>query len=366
MKFRLVESFDKLNSGIIATDSPFTIKNLIINKPSTYRILYDEAIDTYFIGDGELLTHFDLLCEAYNSGYYYQVEDYIDELGGIQFYYRDGENKYLYFLVFDNANNWDVGDDGLDTIYNYDFGNMLSRACNFSDTELYKILNSHIRESLDVIELKEEVLNEKKWVQLSATRNGNPVGKPFYFYAVDGTSSTNDTDVQNLIPYIIGKHRKGSYKQQLNPKIVKELKSEYDSCVLSGDTFDLAVINHSVNPKSVKDKYCITLTDRDLRTTTRDTVSKNKIGNNQTESDISTLQNNYLIHHKKKGERNNSFKNIALISRAGGIEFAHAIHKMIEDKSFPLSVPPKVIPIYEFDTTTKKWTPTHTVTIDIK
>ena len=155
MRFKLVESFDKLNGGILATDSPFTIKNLIINKPSTYRILYDESIDTYFIGDGEFLTHFDLLYEAYDNGYYYQIEEYIDELGGIQFYYRAGENKYLYFLVFDNTNSWDVGDDGFDAIYKYDCGNMLSRACTFSDTELYKILNSHLSESLNECELNE-------------------------------------------------------------------------------------------------------------------------------------------------------------------------------------------------------------------
>jgi hypothetical protein len=207
-----------------------------------------------------------------------------------------------------------------------------------------------------------ELLLEKKWVQLSATRNGKPEGKPFYFYAIDGTSSINDVDIKELLPYVTGSGRKGTYKQQLNPTIVSFLRDMYKNCKQTGDTFDLVITNHSVNPKHVKQHNCLTLTDADLRRVARDTVSKNS---SFPLEDIDEKE--YLIHHKVKGEKNNSFNNIALISRCEGDPLAHAIHKVIENN--PLSSAPLkfVVPIYEFDTShsSKGWKVTHTATLNI-
>ena len=92
MKFRLTEEFNKLNmSGdSFITDSEYKIKDLLMNKPKLYRILYDSKIDRWMIGDGNDIIHSDMFNQAYKEGYYYDVMDFIMSIGSIQNYWELG------------------------------------------------------------------------------------------------------------------------------------------------------------------------------------------------------------------------------------------------------------------------------------
>ena len=69
----LDESLDRYN-GMIFTDSPYTIRDLCLNKPDAYRILYDANIDLYMLCDASLHIHYDLITQAYNLGYYHDID----------------------------------------------------------------------------------------------------------------------------------------------------------------------------------------------------------------------------------------------------------------------------------------------------
>ena len=95
--------------------------------------------------------HQDMLEKAYNNGLYYNLEKFIDSLGTFQNYIETGQDggwdendeeieSYLYYMVFDPTGQWQVGDDGYDTIYKLPFGNLLTRKCDLSEIPFYNML----------------------------------------------------------------------------------------------------------------------------------------------------------------------------------------------------------------------------------
>lgn len=135
----LTESLHKLGSNCFITDSPYDIKNLIMNKPKLYRILYDSNIDMYMIGDGNEVIHWEMLIEANRRGYYHSQEYFIDTLGGDMNNYVDAgvygvDNEdlqvdpYLLYMIFspdDEA--FMLGEDGYDSRLKFNFGCLFLR-----------------------------------------------------------------------------------------------------------------------------------------------------------------------------------------------------------------------------------------------
>ena len=146
------------------------IANLLKNKPKDYRILYDRNIDMYMIGDGNDIIHYDLLLSAYHDAYYYNMEDFINSLGGFDNYIEIGQDggwnaedeeiePYLYYIVFTQDEDWTLGTDGYDKKYDYDFGHILTRGCDLSEITLWDTLG---------VPLNSEKLHESnEYVQLS-------------------------------------------------------------------------------------------------------------------------------------------------------------------------------------------------------
>lgn len=203
--------------------------------------------------------------------------------------------------------------------------------------------------------LEEEKLDEKYWIKLEAP--SAPHIKPFYYYTIDSTSRTRTKDLDALMQVIDGTNT-GTFKQQLNQNILNELKSAYQAAKKSGIPFSLNIVSTSVNPKELEKnkKRVITLTDRTLR----------KIAQDDIELPNGLSKDEWLIHHKIKGEQRNKYDNIALISRNSGDEFAHAIHRMIEDMGPNITNLSVTVPIQEFDIASKAFTPTHYVDITIR
>lgn len=199
------------------------------------------------------------------------------------------------------------------------------------------------------IDLEEEVLNEKMWVEVKSNAKG---ALPFYFYATDDNTQA---DVDTLIPLINGSQT-GTYKQSVNKDILNRLKNEYKSV---GNTFALNIINKNVPYTTVSVGDILTLMDRDLR----------KEGNATGKAGVATLTNgkNVLVHHKNGKEGDNSHPNLMvfecddpienILARAGHVA-AHTTHNLTTGVPFT-----KSIKVYEHNGAT--FTQTHTIELNI-
>lgn len=152
----LVEHLEKLtNSEIYMTSNPKEVRQKLEHDNKDYRILYDKNINTFMIGDAKSYTHWDMLQRAYRDGWYYNMEDFIQSLGGdIDTYAKIGQSgnyesnnatewvePYLFCMVFGKKNSM-LGGDGYDKEYQYDFGNLATRGCELMDTPLYNALGN--------------------------------------------------------------------------------------------------------------------------------------------------------------------------------------------------------------------------------
>jgi hypothetical protein len=156
VKERLEES---LNSNKLNL-SEYNIKDILINNPDLYRILYDARIDKYMIGNSYDIVHRDLLIDAYKKGYYESQKDFIETFGAIDNYMEVGMDGYydkelssdidpfLYFMVFIPKGREDEIEseisDGYNFMYEYNFGYVLIRlpddSIDFTDITLYDVL----------------------------------------------------------------------------------------------------------------------------------------------------------------------------------------------------------------------------------
>lgn len=141
--------------------SEYKIKDILINNPDLYRILYDARLDKYMIGNSYDIVHRDLIIDALKSGYYEGQRDFIETFGAIDNYieiglggYYDKElvdediDPFLYPLVFipkgkEEDIDVEVADDYIE-LFEYDFGYILSRENDFRETSLYKILGEPV------------------------------------------------------------------------------------------------------------------------------------------------------------------------------------------------------------------------------
>lgn len=151
---KLTESLQRLAPNAFITDSPYQIRDLLINKPKLYRILYDSNIDMYMIGDGQEVIHWDLIRAARRLGYYAEMESFIDELGDLDNYvefggggqFLDDEEieSYLIYMVFSpDDEEFILGEDGYQFQYQLPFGYMFTRDSYLEDCDLYKVVKAN-------------------------------------------------------------------------------------------------------------------------------------------------------------------------------------------------------------------------------
>lgn len=191
----LNESLHKLGSNCFITNSPYDIKNLIMNKPKLYRILYDSNIDMYMIGDGSEVIHWTMLKEAYEQGYYANYEEYIDSLGSLYNYfdvgmcgdYNDDKDvdPFLWFIVTSpDKESWVLGDDSFDREYHSPYGNIFTRDCDLKDIELYKVLkvSNNVKNLYDNKELTEKMS--------TSIKSGDRVKMDFHMKSNNGATGT--------------------------------------------------------------------------------------------------------------------------------------------------------------------------------
>lgn len=149
----LNERLEKLEDGIYATPSGYDILNWMKNKPKPYRIVYDNNIKNYFIGDAYECIHLDITEAAYNSGFYpdmlsvNDVDDYTRECM---------DNGTILFFAFypdeKSGQDSDKSSDGYTRKYVYDFGIIYAHEMTpLENFELYTLLGEPISKK-DVFE----------------------------------------------------------------------------------------------------------------------------------------------------------------------------------------------------------------------
>lgn len=155
----LSEGLNRLAPNAFITDSPYQVRNLLMNKPKLYRILYDSNIDMYMIGDGQEVIHWDLIKAARKQGYYAEMEEFIDELGDLENYVEFGEggqflddeeiDSYLIYMVYSpDDDTFILGEDGYQFRYPLSQGVMFTRDSYLEDCDLYRVLKSMMPVSL--------------------------------------------------------------------------------------------------------------------------------------------------------------------------------------------------------------------------
>ena len=78
MKLRIRESFQKLDGGdILLTDYAGDIANLLINKPKSYRILYNKHDDVYLIADAMNYIHEEMTEIAIYEGWLPKTQEFM-------------------------------------------------------------------------------------------------------------------------------------------------------------------------------------------------------------------------------------------------------------------------------------------------
>ena len=188
----LNEHLEKMGDCFI-TKSPYDIVNLFKNKPKEYRVLYDKNIDMYMIGDAESVTHYDMVQKAYKDAYYYNMEDFIQDLGGTidnytemgQSGYWDGEDDenfdaYLWYIVFSPNEEWELGTDGYDKRYDYPFGHVFTRGCDLSEIGLWDALG--VPQNSEKLNESADNLNDAFWKWFGKSKIVNPDGTPKIVY----------------------------------------------------------------------------------------------------------------------------------------------------------------------------------------
>lgn len=271
----LTESLHKLGSDCFITDSPYDIKNLIMNKPKLYRILYDSNIDMYMIGDGNEVIHWDMITEARRQGYYANQEDFIDELGGtLDNYVETGiygiydddyeVDPYLLYMVFSPDNEeFMLGEDGYDGQLKFNFGYLFLREADqgvMDNCDLIKILQklSWINESMNYENGMKETMDITNEVQRavdnimknkSKYRNQNDLEDTIYSAVANCFSGMHGVtrDTADMIADVYEKELKRVGLNSINEDVTND-----DYCVIKSDKmYDPSGFNDPLDAKVI-------------------------------------------------------------------------------------------------------------------
>ena len=210
----MVESIKRINERLedigkcFITKSAYDIVNLLKNKPKEYRILYDNRIKMYMIGDANDITHWDMIQDAYKNALYYDQEDFIEKLGGTldnyvdigQSGFWDGDTEeeniepYLWYIVFSPNEEWILGTDGYNKRYDYPFGHVFTRGCDLDEIDLWDALgipqeterlneSNNIYEDAATLENTTQTKNFRNWFRDSKIINSDGTPHICYHYS---------------------------------------------------------------------------------------------------------------------------------------------------------------------------------------
>lgn len=164
----LSESFSRIGGHeAFITDSPYDIRNLLMNKPAIYRFMYDPVLDKYIIGDGYSYTHVELIEiadeENYYAGYDNEIENKYDSWQHYLYGCREGDEPdnpsdvpvviYMGFYPKDNKDEhreeWD-SKYSFDYAYSHSFGTVYTRGHKLEECELYEVLKKYFIEYKEI------------------------------------------------------------------------------------------------------------------------------------------------------------------------------------------------------------------------
>ena len=156
------EKFEELRHGIYAANTPQEIINWFKNRPKSYRVLYDQDINMYFIGDAYNFIHQDLIEAAIDAAFYPNMFG-----GEAQDYLQDAlfDGNLLLFAFYPDeskAQDLEKSSDGYTRKYVYDFGIIYTHEMSrLEDFPIYKVLGNPIKkedifEDIDITKLNEE------------------------------------------------------------------------------------------------------------------------------------------------------------------------------------------------------------------
>lgn len=146
-KLSINEKFEELTRGIFATNSGYDVKNRMTNKAAPYRMIWDNNIKYYFIGDAYDFIHDDILEHAYYSGFYPEMlsandcRDYMD---------KNMTTKDMILFAFEPEGGGFIdqakSSDGYTRKYVYKFGTIYSHEFTpFENCPLYELLGEPVK-----------------------------------------------------------------------------------------------------------------------------------------------------------------------------------------------------------------------------
>lgn len=143
----ITEKFEEIERNVWATNSGYDIINRMKNKKAPYRMIWDNNIRYYFIGDAFDYIHQDILEHAYYNGFYpdmlsaNECDDYMN---------KNMETNNMILFAFDPDGggllDQEKSSDGYTRKYVYDFGTIYAHEFTpFEKCPLYDLLGEPIK-----------------------------------------------------------------------------------------------------------------------------------------------------------------------------------------------------------------------------
>ena len=139
---------------VLYSTSPYEVKNYLLRNDHSYRIAYDPKTKYYLVGKHDNTIHRELVYSAIEQGLYpgfrtYQVDRVIEDNDILHIIYAPkGKEKDTYGS--------ELGEDGYDELYEYPFGTITTRWCDWKDCPLSKAFGKYVSH-------KGIKWNEDKW-----------------------------------------------------------------------------------------------------------------------------------------------------------------------------------------------------------
>ena len=161
----LNERFEEIERNVYATNSGYDIINRMKNKPQAYRMIWDNNIKYYFIGDAFDYIHQDILEHAYYNGFYpdmlsaNECDDYMN---------KNMKTNDMVLFAFDPEGgglmDTEKSSDGYTRKYVYNFGTIYAHEFTpFEKCPLYDLLGEPLKKENifeDYIKIKRNKMTE--------------------------------------------------------------------------------------------------------------------------------------------------------------------------------------------------------------
>ena len=246
------EGLEKLDNGIILTQSAYDVRNLLRDKPM--RVVYDDSKKYYYVGEARKFIHRDLIQTAYDNGIYYDFDPQESRVSTITKILYDGleMQEILLLSYFPDDENTDLerSSDGYTNKYILDNGVIYTHMFSpLEDFPLYKVLNVKKFVQLEMPESLQERFEEIE-DGIYTTQSGYDVlnrlkNKPSA-YRVVYDSNTNLYIIGNAFNYIHQDRLEAAYRSGFYPEMYDEgeMKDYLDDCL-----YDNSLLLFSYDPE---------------------------------------------------------------------------------------------------------------------